>query len=92
MRITTGGDNDIECCDDCCSPGVLGPLQTAGGTLLGPSGPDRMDPIARGPEHGNDDNDNNNNDNDIKNKDFNVNSDLVKTRIHLGPIQVLGHV
>ena len=32
-------------------PGVSGPPQTAGGTLLGPSVPGHMDPSARGPEH-----------------------------------------
>ena len=56
---------------------------------MGPSGPDHTDPIARGPEHGNDNNDI---DNDNDKKDFYVNSDLVKTRVHLGPIQVLSHV
>ena len=40
-----------------------------------------MGPNARGPEHG-----------DENNEDVNFGTDLVKTRVHLRPVQVLGHV
>ena len=40
-----------------------------------------MGPNARGPEHGGE-----------NNEDVNFDTDLVKTRVHLGPIQVLSHV
>ena len=40
-----------------------------------------MGPNARGPGHG-----------DENNEDVSVDTDLVKTRVHLRPVQVLGHV
>ena len=67
--------------DFCSSPGVSGPQQTVGGTELGPSGPGRTDPIAHGPE---------NCFHDFEKMD--KDQDLVETGVHLGPIQVLGHV
>ena len=49
---------------------------------MDPLDPDHMDPNARAPEHGQHED----------NEDVDVDSDLVKTRVHLRPVQVLGHV